>query len=168
MRRSPATAPGRRRTLSPHGMSPDLPGRGKTSGSGRLGRMCALRSAAFRKERCRLWEIPPRRRLIRAGCSRTLPQGAGERPAAVVRGECVLCPESHFERSASGKWQALFRTGIFPEPPAAGNGKTSGKAVRGECAPYAARHSERNGADRGKSLRGERRRVRKNGRFPKN
>ena len=109
MRRSPATAPGRRRTLSPHGMSPDLPGRGKTSGSGRLGRMCALRSAAFRKERCRLWEIPPRRRLIRAGCSRTLPQGAGERPAAVVRGE---------------------------------------------CAPCAARHSERNGADCGKSLRG--------------
>lgn len=30
---------------------PDLPGRGKTSGSGRLGRMCALHSAAFRKER---------------------------------------------------------------------------------------------------------------------
>lgn len=88
MRRSPATAPGRRRTLSPHGMSPDLPGRGKTSGSGRLGRMCALRSAAFRKERCRLWEIPPRRRLIRAGCSRTLPQGAGERPAAADAGGC--------------------------------------------------------------------------------
>lgn len=72
----------------PHGMSPDLPGRGKTSGSGRLGRMCALRSAAFRKERCRLWEIPPRRRLIRAGCSRTLPQGAGERPAAADAGGC--------------------------------------------------------------------------------
>ena len=97
MRRSPATAPGRRRTLSPHGMSPDLPGRGKTSGSGRLGRMCALRSAAFRKERCRLWEIPPRRRLIRAGCSRTLPQGAGcprncrgagEGPAAADAGGC--------------------------------------------------------------------------------
>ena len=63
-------------------------GSGRTSGSGRLGRMCALRSAAFRKERCRLWEIPPRRRLIRAGCSRTLPQGAGERPAAADAGGC--------------------------------------------------------------------------------
>ena len=54
----------------------------------RPGRMCTLCSAAFRKERCRLWEIPPRRRLIRAGCSRTLPQGAGERPAAADAGGC--------------------------------------------------------------------------------
>ena len=136
MRRSPATAPGRRRRLIrigcprncrgagegpaavvwdecapctarhsersgadwgnpsaaeayPHGMSPDpAAGSGRRSGSGCLGRMCALRSAAFRKERCRLWEIPPRRRLIRAGCSRTLPQGAGERPAAADAGGC--------------------------------------------------------------------------------
>ena len=115
MRRSPATAPGRRRTLFrpgcprtcrqrlfgtnvrpaqrgipkgaaptagnpsaaeayPHGMSPDpAAGSGRTSGSGCLGRMCALRSAAFRKERCRLREIPPRRRLIRTGCPRNLP-----------------------------------------------------------------------------------------------
>ena len=55
-------------------MFPDLPGRGKTSGSGRLGRMCALRSAAFRKEWCRPREIPPRRRLIRTGCPRNLPE----------------------------------------------------------------------------------------------
>ena len=123
MRRSPATAPGRRRTLFrpgcprtcrgegkrpaavvwdecapctarhsersgadwgnpsaaeayPHGMSPDpAAGSGRTSGSGCLGRMCALRSAAFRKERCRLREIPPRRRLIRTGCPRNLPGG---------------------------------------------------------------------------------------------
>ena len=121
MRRSPATAPGRRRRLFrpgcprtcrgegkrpaavvwdecapctarhsersgadwgnpsaaeayPHGMSPDpAAGSGRTSGSGCLGRMCALRSAAFRKERCRLREIPPRRRLIRTGCPRNLP-----------------------------------------------------------------------------------------------
>ena len=72
----------------PHRMSPELSGSGRRSGSGCLGRMCALRSAAFRKERCRLWEIPPRRRLIRAGCSRTLPQGAGERPAAADAGGC--------------------------------------------------------------------------------
>ena len=72
----------------PHGMSPDLPGRGKTSGSGRLGRMCALRSAAFRKERRRLREIPPRRTPIRTGCPRNLPQGAGERPAAADAGGC--------------------------------------------------------------------------------
>ena len=58
----------------PHGMSPDLPGSGRRSGSGRPGRMCALRSAAFRKERCRLREIPPRRRLIRTGCPRNLPE----------------------------------------------------------------------------------------------
>ena len=58
----------------PHGMSPDpAAGSGRTSGSGCLGRMCALRSAAFRKERCRLREIPPRRRLIRTGCPRNLP-----------------------------------------------------------------------------------------------
>ena len=50
-----------------------------------------------------------RRTLFRTGCSRTLPQGAEKRPTAVV-------------------WD--------------------------ECAPCAARHSERNGADRGKSLRG--------------
>ena len=121
MRRSPATAPGRRRRLFrpgcprtcrgegkrpaavvwdecapctarhsersgadwgnpsaaeayPHGMSPDpAAGSGRTSGSGCLGRLCALRSAAFRKERCRLREIPPRRRLIRTGCPRNLP-----------------------------------------------------------------------------------------------
>ncbi len=57
----------------PHGMSPDLPGSGRRSGSGRPGRMCAQRSAAVRKERCRLREIPPRRRLIRTGCPRNLP-----------------------------------------------------------------------------------------------
>lgn len=136
MRRSPATAPGRRRRLIRIGCprncrgagegpaavvrgecapcaarhsersgadcgkslrggrlsARDVPGPAagskRTSGSGCLGRMCALRSAAFRKERCRLWEIPPRRRLIRAGCSRTLPQGAGERPAAADAGGC--------------------------------------------------------------------------------
>ena len=71
----------------PHGMSPDLPGRGKTSGSGRLGRMCALRSAAFRKERRRLREIPPRRTLFRTGCPRTC-RGVGERPAAADAGGC--------------------------------------------------------------------------------
>ena len=122
MRRSPATAPGRRRRLFrpgcprtcrgegkrpaavvwdecapctarhsersgadwgnpsaaeayPHGMSPDpAAGSGRTSGSGCLGRMCALHSAAFRKERRRLREIPPRRRLIRTGCPRNLPE----------------------------------------------------------------------------------------------
>jgi hypothetical protein len=45
----------------------------------------------------------------------------------------VLCPESHFERSASGKRQALFRTGIFPElPPGTGKrpAKPSGANVR--------------------------------------
>ena len=89
-------------------MSRNLPGSGKTSDSGRLGRMCALRSAAFRKERRRLREIPPRRTPIRTGCPRTC-RGAGEGPAAVV-------------------WD--------------------------ECAPCTARHSERNGADCGKSLRG--------------
>ena len=52
-----------------------------------------------------------RRRLIRIGCPRNLPQGAEKRPAAVV-------------------WD--------------------------ECAPCAARHSERRGADCGKSLRGGR------------
>lgn len=121
MRRSPATAPGRRRrlfrtrcpgTCRGAGEGPaavvrgecapcaarhsersgadcgkslrggrlsarDVPGPAagskRTSGSGCLGRMCALRSAAFRKERCRLREIPPRRRLIRTGCPRNLP-----------------------------------------------------------------------------------------------
>ena len=37
----------------------------------RPGRMCALCSAAFRKERRRLREIPPRRTPIRTGCPRT-------------------------------------------------------------------------------------------------
>ena len=121
MRRSPATAPGRRRRLFRTGCprtcrgagegpaavvrgecapcaarhsersgadcgkslrggrlsARDVPGPAagskRTSGSGCLGRMCALRSAAFRKERCRLREIPPRRRLIRTGCPRNLP-----------------------------------------------------------------------------------------------
>ena len=114
MRRSPATAPGRRRTLFRRraGEGPaavvrdecapcaarhsersgadcgkslrggrfsarDVPGpaagSGRTSGSGRPGRMCALCSAAFRKERRRLREIPPRRRLFRTGCPRNLP-----------------------------------------------------------------------------------------------
>lgn len=133
MRRSPATAPGRRRTLSPHGMSPDLPGRGKTSGSGRLGRMCALRSAAFRKERCRLWEIPPRRRLIRAGCSRTLPQGAGERPAAADAGECAPCAARHSERSGAdcGKSLRGGRLSARDVPgTAAGSKRTSGNGGR--------------------------------------
>ena len=94
----------------PHRMSPELSGSGRRSGSGCLGRMCALHSAAFRKERRRLREIPPRRRLIRTGCPRNC-RGAGEGPAAVV-------------------WD--------------------------ECAPCAARHSERSGADCGKSLRGGR------------
>ena len=72
-------------------MFPDLPGRGKTSGSGRLGRMCALRSAAFRKEWCRPREIPPRRRLIRTGCPRNLPE-SGRRSGSGRPGRmCALC-----------------------------------------------------------------------------
>ncbi len=58
----------------PHRMSPELSGSGRRSGSGCLGRMCALRSAAFRKERRRLREIPPRRTPIRTGCPRNLPE----------------------------------------------------------------------------------------------
>lgn len=104
MRRSPATAPGRRRRLIRIGCPRNCRGAGEGPAavvwdecapctarhSERNGADCgkSLRSAAFRKERCRLREIPPRRRLIRAGCSRTLPQGAGERPAAADAGGC--------------------------------------------------------------------------------
>ena len=62
--------------------------------------MCALHSAAFRKERRRLREIPPRRRLFRTGCPRTC-RGAGEGPAAVVRDECAPCTARHSERSGA-------------------------------------------------------------------
>ena len=71
----------------PHGMSPDLPGSGRRSGSGRPGRMCALHSAAFRKERRRLRENPPRRTLFRTGCPRNC-RGEGKRPAAADAGGC--------------------------------------------------------------------------------
>lgn len=89
MRRSPATAPGRRRTLFRTGCSRTCRGEGKRPAavvwdecapcaarhSERNGadRGKSLRSAAFRKEGCRLREIPPRRRLIRTGCPRNLP-----------------------------------------------------------------------------------------------
>ena len=111
MRRSPATVPGRRRTLFRTGCPRTLPGSGRRSGSGRPGRMCALCSAAFRKERRRLREIPPRRRLFRTGCPRTC-RGAGEGPAAVVRDECAPCAARHSERSGADCGKSLRGGGL--------------------------------------------------------
>lgn len=71
-------------------MSRNLPGRGKTSGSGRLGRMCALHSAAFRKERRRLREIPPRRTPIRTGCPRNLPGSRRRSGSGCLGRMCAL------------------------------------------------------------------------------
>ncbi len=103
-------------------MFPDLPGRGKTSGSGRLGRMCALRSAAFRKEWCRPREIPPRRRLIRTGCPRNLPE-SGRRSGSGRPGRmCALCSAAFRKERRRLREipprRRLIRTGcprIFPE-----------------------------------------------------
>ncbi len=133
MRRSPATAPGRRRTLFRTGCPRTLSGSGRRSGSGRPGRMCALCSAAFRKERRRLREIPPRRRLIRTGCPRNLPQGAGEGPAAVVWDECAPCTARHSERNGADCGKSLrggrLSARDVPEP-AAGSKRTSGSGGR--------------------------------------
>ena len=132
MRRSPATVPGRRRTLFRTGCPRTLPGSGRRSGSGRPGRMCALCSAAFRKERRRLREIPPRRRLFRTGCPRTC-RGAGEGPAAVVRDECAPCTARHSERSGAdcGKTLRGGRLSARDVPgPAAGSKRTSGSGGR--------------------------------------
>lgn len=114
-------------------MSPDLPGRGKTSGSGCLGRMCALHSAAFRKERRRLREIPPRRTPIRTGCPRNLPQGAEKRPAAVVWDECAPCAARHSERRGADCGKSLRGGGLSARDvpgPAAGSKRTSGSGGR--------------------------------------
>ena len=113
-------------------MSRNLPGSGKTSDSGRLGRMCALRSAAFRKERRRLREIPPRRTPIRTGCPRTC-RGAGEGPAAVVWDECAPCTARHSERSGADCGKSLRGGGFSARDvpgPAAGSRRTSGSGGR--------------------------------------
>ena len=54
--------------------------------------------------------------------------------------------------TAPGRRRTLFRTGCSRT--CRGEGKRPAAVVWDECAPCAARHSERNGADRGKSLRG--------------
>jgi len=100
-----------------------------------------------------------RRRLIRTGCPRNLPQGAGEGPAAVVWDECAPCTARHSERSGADCGKSLRGGGLSArDVPGTCRGAGEGPAavVRGECAPCAARHSERSGADCGKSLRGGR------------
>ena len=56
--------------------------------------------------------------------------------------------------TAPGRRRTLFRTGCSRT--CRGEGKRPAAVVWDECAPYAARHSERSGADCGKSLRGGR------------
>ncbi len=101
-----------------------------------------------------------------AGIPAALP-GNGRTSGSGCPGRMRALPGEPFRKERLREAAGAFSYGNLPGT-TAGNGKTSGKAVRGECAPCAARHSERNGADCGKSLRGERRQVRKNGRFPKN
>ena len=53
-----------------------------------------------------------RRTLFRPGCPRTLPQGAGERPAAVVWDECAPCAARHSERSGADCGKSLRGGGL--------------------------------------------------------
>ena len=113
-------------------MSRNLPGSGKTSDSGRLGRMCALRSAAFRKERRRLREIPPRRTPIRTGCPRNLPE-SGRRSGSGRPGRmCALCSAAFRKERRRLREipprRRLFRTGCPRNLP--GSRRTSGSGGR--------------------------------------
>ena len=113
-------------------MSRNLPGSGKTSDSGRLGRMCALRSAAFRKERRRLREIPPRRTPIRTGCPRNLPE-SGRRSGSGRPGQmCALCSAAFRKERRRLREipprRRLFRTGCPRNLP--GSRRTSGSGGR--------------------------------------
>ena len=113
-------------------MSRNLPGSGKTSDSGRLGRMCALRSAAFRKERRRLREIPPRRTPIRTGCPRNLPE-SGRRSGSGRPGRMRALCSAAFRKERRRLREIpprrrLFRTGCPRNLP--GSRRTSGSGGR--------------------------------------
>ena len=117
-------------------MSRNLPGSGKTSDSGRLGRMCALRSAAFRKERRRLREIPPRRRLFRTGCPRTLP-GSGRRSGSGRLGRMCALRSAAFRKERCRLWEIpprrrLIRAGCSRTLPQ-GAGERPAAADAGGC-----------------------------------
>ena len=99
-----------------------------------------------------------RRTLFRTRCPGTC-RGEGKRPAAVVWDECAPCAARHSERNGADRGKSL-RGGGLSARDVPGTCRRAGEGpaavVRGECAPCAARHSERSGADCGKSLRGGR------------
>ena len=113
-------------------MSRNLPGSGRRSGSGRPGRMCALRSAAFRKERRRLREIPPRRTLFRTGCPRNCrreqenvrQRSSGMNVRPVQRG----IPKGAAPTAGNPSAADAFPHGMSPDLP--GSRRTSGSGGR--------------------------------------
>ena len=158
MRRSPATAPGRRRRLIRIGCPRNCRGAGEGPAAVVWDECapCTARHSERNGADCG--------KSLRGGglSAQDVPGTVGEREKVRQRlfGTNVRPAQRGIPKGAAptaGNPSAAdaFPHGMSPDLPQ-GAGERPAAVVRGECAPCAARHSERNGADCGKSLRGGR------------